>query len=195
MPGHVRRHAPDGREPRRPRARADRGDDPVDDALREAGPLRAHPRAGRVERIAKGSGSPSKAVSELVQKFLFMKQMMGGLGQNMGMLGKIPGMKQLGDGQEPEEGRWPAAACPGCRAWADARHGHAGHGNARDGHAPAWECPASGMPGHGRRQPADSMTKMKPLSTTREEREEGAAQARARRPEKRAEVAELRHAR
>ena len=34
-------------------------------------------------------------MSELVQKFLFMKQMMGGLGQNMGVLGKIPGMKQM----------------------------------------------------------------------------------------------------
>src|SRR5262249_42455328 len=48
----------------------------------------------RVERIAKGSGSKPEAVSELVQKFLFMKQMMGGLGQNLGLMGKIPGMKQ-----------------------------------------------------------------------------------------------------
>ena len=50
----------------------------------------------RVERIARGSGRSAKEVSELVQKFLFMKQMMGGLGQNMGgLLGKIPGMKGL----------------------------------------------------------------------------------------------------
>ncbi|MEO7330874.1 MAG: signal recognition particle protein [Minicystis sp.] len=49
---------------------------------------------GRVTRISKGSGTPPQAVSELVQKFLFMRQMMGGLGQNLGMLGKIPGMKQ-----------------------------------------------------------------------------------------------------
>ncbi|AKT36197.1 signal recognition particle protein [Chondromyces crocatus] len=49
----------------------------------------------RVERISKGSGSKPEAVTELVQKFLFMRQMMGGLGQNMGMLGKIPGMKQM----------------------------------------------------------------------------------------------------
>jgi signal recognition particle subunit SRP54 len=50
---------------------------------------------GRVKRISKGSGQPEQGVSELVQKFLFMKQMMGGVGQNMGMLGKIPGMKQF----------------------------------------------------------------------------------------------------
>lgn len=49
----------------------------------------------RVERISKGSGTPAQAVNELVQKFLFMKQMMSGLGQNLGMMGKIPGMKQV----------------------------------------------------------------------------------------------------
>ena len=49
----------------------------------------------RVTRIAKGSGQPEQGVSELVQKFLFMKQMMSGMGQNMGLLGNIPGMKNL----------------------------------------------------------------------------------------------------
>ena len=50
---------------------------------------------GRVRRVARGSGSEDKAVTELVQKFLFLQQMMGGFGQNTGMLGKIPGMKGL----------------------------------------------------------------------------------------------------
>jgi signal recognition particle subunit SRP54 len=50
---------------------------------------------GRVKRIARGSGSQEAGVSELVQKFLFLQQMMGGFGQNLGMLGKIPGMKGL----------------------------------------------------------------------------------------------------
>ena len=50
---------------------------------------------GRVARIAKGSGTAAEAVSDLVQKFLFMRQMMSGLGQNLGMLGKLPGMKQM----------------------------------------------------------------------------------------------------
>jgi signal recognition particle subunit SRP54 len=45
--------------------------------------------------VAKGSGQEEQAVSELVQKFLFMQQMMGGMGQDLGMLGNIPGMKNL----------------------------------------------------------------------------------------------------
>jgi signal recognition particle subunit SRP54 len=50
---------------------------------------------GRASRIAKGAGTDDKAVNELVQKFLFMRQMMEGLGGNLGMLGNIPGMKSL----------------------------------------------------------------------------------------------------
>ncbi|MGC4090943.1 MAG: signal recognition particle protein [Polyangiaceae bacterium] len=49
----------------------------------------------RVRRISKGSGQPEQGVSELVQKFLFMRQMMGGMGQDLGFLGNIPGMKNL----------------------------------------------------------------------------------------------------
>ena len=49
----------------------------------------------RAERIAKGSGTKPEQVNELVQKFVFMRQMMSSLGQNMGMMGKIPGMKQM----------------------------------------------------------------------------------------------------
>jgi signal recognition particle subunit SRP54 len=50
---------------------------------------------GRVRRIAKGSAQPEQGVVELIQKFLFMKQMMGGFGGDLGLLGKIPGMKNL----------------------------------------------------------------------------------------------------
>ncbi|GMV14349.1 MAG: signal recognition particle protein [Polyangiaceae bacterium] len=52
---------------------------------------------GRVKRIAKGSAQPEQGVTELIQKFLFMKQMMGGMGGmgDLGMLGKIPGMKNI----------------------------------------------------------------------------------------------------
>ncbi|HEX3852738.1 MAG TPA: signal recognition particle protein [Polyangiaceae bacterium] len=49
----------------------------------------------RVQRIAKGSAQPPEGVSELVQRFLFMRQMMGGMGQDPGLLGKIPGMGGL----------------------------------------------------------------------------------------------------
>jgi signal recognition particle subunit SRP54 len=48
---------------------------------------------GRATRIAKGSGTEEQQVTTVVQQFLFMKQMMGSLGQDMGLLGKIPGMK------------------------------------------------------------------------------------------------------
>ena len=53
---------------------------------------------GRVKRVARGSGNEEQAVSDLVQKFLFMQQMMGGMGGGGGlggMLGNIPGMKNL----------------------------------------------------------------------------------------------------
>jgi signal recognition particle subunit SRP54 len=49
----------------------------------------------RVKRISKGSGQPAQGVTELVQKFLFMRQMMGGFGKNLGMLGNIPGMRNV----------------------------------------------------------------------------------------------------
>jgi len=50
----------------------------------------------RVERIARGSGCPAAAVTELVQKFVFMQQMMTGMGgPDLGMLSRIPGMQGL----------------------------------------------------------------------------------------------------
>ncbi len=51
---------------------------------------------GRVERIAKGSGRKPQEVSELMQKFVGMQQMMGAIGQDPGILGKLPFFKQLG---------------------------------------------------------------------------------------------------
>ena len=49
----------------------------------------------RAERIAGGSGRKSKDVVELVDRFKQMRDMMGSLGQNGGLLSKIPGMGQL----------------------------------------------------------------------------------------------------
>jgi signal recognition particle subunit SRP54 len=51
---------------------------------------------GRAKRIAKGSGKKPKDVSDLMQKFSMMQNVMGSIGQNPGLLGKIPGFKQLG---------------------------------------------------------------------------------------------------
>lgn len=49
----------------------------------------------RLTRVAKGSGHQEKDVAELLERFSFMREMMGGIGQSAGMLSKIPGMKQL----------------------------------------------------------------------------------------------------
>jgi signal recognition particle subunit SRP54 len=49
----------------------------------------------RVRRIANGSGRTEQSVGELVQKFLYMRQMMGsmgGMGGGGGMFGGLPGM-------------------------------------------------------------------------------------------------------
>jgi signal recognition particle subunit SRP54 len=50
---------------------------------------------GRAARVARGAGRTEKDVADLLQRFAFMRQMMGGIGQQAGMLSKIPGMKQL----------------------------------------------------------------------------------------------------
>ena len=49
----------------------------------------------RLVRVAKGSGTAEKQVAEILQRFAFMKQMMGSIGSQAGMLSKIPGMKQM----------------------------------------------------------------------------------------------------
>ncbi|MDH4282382.1 MAG: signal recognition particle protein, partial [Myxococcales bacterium] len=49
----------------------------------------------RLVRVAKGSGTTEKQVAEILQRFAFMKQMMGSIGSQAGMLAKIPGMKQM----------------------------------------------------------------------------------------------------
>ncbi|MBI3185597.1 MAG: signal recognition particle protein [Myxococcales bacterium] len=50
----------------------------------------------RMSRIAKGSGRKKHEVVELMQKFGMMQQLMGSIGQNPGLLGRIPGFRQLG---------------------------------------------------------------------------------------------------
>ncbi|MGE0787511.1 MAG: signal recognition particle protein [Sandaracinaceae bacterium] len=50
---------------------------------------------GRVARVAKGCGREEKDVVDLLNRFMTMRQMMGDIGQQAGMLQKIPGMKQM----------------------------------------------------------------------------------------------------
>lgn len=114
----------------------------------------------RVTRIAKGSGMPEPAVSELVQRFLFMKQMMsnmGGMGGMGGLLGNIPGMKQLGAMRNLKKAAAQMGGMPGMGGFP----GMPGMGGF-PGMMPGMGFPGM-MPGGG--APGESMTKMKPLST------------------------------
>jgi signal recognition particle subunit SRP54 len=128
----------------------------------------------RVTRIAKGCGNEEKHVTELVQKFLFMRQMMQGLGQNMGMLGNIPGMKNLamannmrkaakqmakGGGGMPGMGGFPGM--PGMGGFPGMPGMGGFPGMPGMGGFPGMPG-MGGMPGFG--GPDESMTKMKPLS-------------------------------
>ncbi len=49
----------------------------------------------RVRRVAKGSGRKETEVKELLNKFAMMRQMMTQMGAQSGLLGKIPGFKQI----------------------------------------------------------------------------------------------------
>jgi signal recognition particle subunit SRP54 len=117
----------------------------------------------RVERIAKGSGSKPEAVTELVQKFLFMKQMMGGLGQNLGLMGKIPGMKQMAMARNMKKmmggGGMPGMPGMGGLPGMGGMPGFPGMG------MPGMGFPGMGMPGLGGGD-APSLTKMKTLSAS-----------------------------
>ena len=49
----------------------------------------------RIERVAKGSGRSVKDVKELISRFYMMRDMMGNIGQQAGLLSKVPGMRQM----------------------------------------------------------------------------------------------------
>jgi signal recognition particle subunit SRP54 len=113
---------------------------------------------GRVKRVARGSGSKEQAVSELIQKFLFLKQMMSGFGQNMGMLGKIPGMKGLAAARHLRRAAKGAGGMPGMGM---PGMGMPGMGMPGMG-MPGMGMPGMGMPGFGGAEEA----RMKPMSKT-----------------------------
>lgn len=50
----------------------------------------------RLNRVAKGSGHPKKDVQELLQKYEAMRQVMSQIGGASGLLGRLPGFKQMG---------------------------------------------------------------------------------------------------
>ena len=105
----------------------------------------------RVARIAEGLGQPEAQVQELVQKFLFMKQMMEGLGQNMGMMGRVPGMKNVAMAKQLRKQMAQGGGIPGMRGMGT---GHAGLG------LPGM--PGMGSPGMGCREGAGAGTARRP---------------------------------
>src|SRR4051812_31985145 len=50
---------------------------------------------GRIKRVARGSGHRENEVADLLNRFAMMRQLMMQIGQSTGLLGKIPGFKQL----------------------------------------------------------------------------------------------------
>jgi signal recognition particle subunit SRP54 len=54
----------------------------------------------RIKRVAKGSGRTDREVAELLQRFMQMRQMMGDIGNQAGMLSKMPGMKQMAQARQ-----------------------------------------------------------------------------------------------
>ena len=64
---------------------------------------------GRLKRIARGSGHKEQEVAELLNRFAMMRQMMMQLGMSTGLLGAIPGFRQLAQAKKPGgHGRQPA---------------------------------------------------------------------------------------
>jgi signal recognition particle subunit SRP54 len=126
----------------------------------------------RVARIAKGSGTPEQGVSELVQRFLFMKQMMGNLGGMGGLLGNIPGMKQLGAMKNMKKAMANMGGMPGMGGFP----GMGGMGGFPGMPGIPGMMPGQfGMPNMG--ASGESMTKMKALS----EKEKNAKKAQRKR--------------
>jgi signal recognition particle subunit SRP54 len=50
----------------------------------------------RLRRVARGSGRREADVADILNRFAMMRQMMSQIGQSTGMLGKLPGFKQIG---------------------------------------------------------------------------------------------------
>jgi signal recognition particle subunit SRP54 len=120
----------------------------------------------RVARIAKGSGTEAKAVEELVQKFLFIRQMMEGIGGS-GLLGKIPGMKNLQMAKNLRKQMKAGGGLPGMPGMGGfpGMPGMGGFpGMPGMGGFPGMPG-MGGYPGMGGGDPGESLTKMKPLST------------------------------
>jgi signal recognition particle subunit SRP54 len=67
----------------------------------------------RLRRVAKGSGRTVQELESLLERFRGVRNMMGAIGQQAGMLGKIPGMKQLAMARKLKEAMGGGGGLPG----------------------------------------------------------------------------------
>ena len=67
----------------------------------------------RVDRVARGSGREVKDVKSLLDRFKQVKEMMGNIGAQAGMLSKIPGMKQLAMARKMKQAMAGGGGMPG----------------------------------------------------------------------------------
>jgi signal recognition particle subunit SRP54 len=92
-----------------------------------------------------------------------MKQMMGAMSQNLGLMGRIPGMKQMAMARNMKKamgGGFPGMpGLPGLPGM-----GFPGMPGMGFPGMPGMGMPGMGMPGMGASAPGESVTKMKPLS-------------------------------
>ena len=97
-----------------------------------------------------------------------MKQLMEGMGQNAGLMGKIPGMKQMVNMRQMKKQMAKMAAGGGMPGMGMPGMGFPGMGMPGMGMPgmgmPGMGMPGMGMPGMGMGGPDESLTKMKPLS-------------------------------
>lgn len=136
----------------------------------------------RTTRIAKGSGNPEQQVTAVVQQFLFMKQMMGNVGQDMGLMGKIPGLKGVANmrklrkmmkkGQLPDMGGM-GGGFPGMPGMGGGFPGMPGMGGFPG-------MPGMGMPGMGGGGGGESLTKSRKPATVAEKNAKKAQRRRQR---------------
>ncbi len=57
----------------------------------------------RLARVARGCGRDEKAVKELITRFKWMRDLIGNIGQQAGLLAKIPGVKQMAMARQLKE--------------------------------------------------------------------------------------------
>ncbi|MCC6648758.1 MAG: signal recognition particle protein [Polyangiaceae bacterium] len=127
----------------------------------KADPLSIVREPGRAKRIARGAGADEAKVNDLVNRYGFMKQMMSQMGQNLGLMGRIPGMKNVAMARNMKKAMAGGmGGFPGMPGMGMPGMGFPGMG--MPGMGFPGMMPGMGMPGMGADAP--SLTKMKALS-------------------------------